>query len=65
VKDNGIGIAGEQLTRIFDMFTQIDTSLERAQSGLGIGLALVRTLVQMHHGTVEAHSPALLRHPRA
>jgi two-component system CheB/CheR fusion protein len=59
VKDNGIGIAGEQLTRIFDMFTQVDTSLERTQSGLGIGLSLVRTLVEMHHGTVEARSPGI------
>lgn len=56
VQDNGIGIADEQLPLIFEMFTQADTSLERAQSGLGIGLSLVKNLVQMHGGTVEARS---------
>ena len=56
VRDNGIGIAPDQLPRIFEMFTQIDTSLERSVSGLGIGLTLVKQLVEMHDGTVEAHS---------
>ncbi len=56
VRDNGIGIAADQLPRIFDMFTQVDRSLERAQSGLGIGLTLVKNLVEMHGGTVEGHS---------
>ncbi len=56
VRDSGIGIAADQLTRIFEMFTQVDTSLERSQSGLGIGLTLVKNLVEMHGGTVEAHS---------
>ena len=56
VRDNGIGIDAEQLPRIFEMFTQIDTSLERSISGLGIGLALVKNLVEMHGGTVEAKS---------
>ena len=56
VRDAGIGIATDQLTRIFDMFTQVDTSLERPVSGLGIGLSLVKGLVEMHGGTVEAHS---------
>jgi CheY-like chemotaxis protein/two-component sensor histidine kinase len=56
VRDNGVGIAADQLSRIFDMFTQVDTSLERSVSGLGIGLTLVKTLVEMHGGTVEAHS---------
>jgi signal transduction histidine kinase len=56
VKDTGIGIAADQLPRIFDMFTQVDTSLERSQSGLGIGLTLVKNLVEMHGGSVEAHS---------
>lgn len=57
VRDNGIGIAEDQLPRIFEMFTQADTSLERSQSGLGIGLSLVKSLAQMHGGTVEAVSP--------
>ena len=61
VTDNGIGIAPEQLGRIFDMFTQLDTSLERAVSGLGIGLSLVRKLVEMHGGTVAARSEGLGR----
>ena len=56
VRDNGIGIAADQLPRIFDMFTQVDTTLERSVSGLGIGLTLVKNLVEMHGGTVEAHS---------
>ena len=56
VRDNGIGIAADQLPRIFEMFVQIDTSLERSVSGLGIGLTLVKTLVEMHDGTVEVHS---------
>jgi PAS domain S-box-containing protein len=56
VRDQGMGIAADQLTRIFDMFTQVDSSLERARSGLGIGLTLVASLVQMHGGRVEVHS---------
>ncbi len=56
VRDNGIGIAADQLPHIFEMFVQIDTSLERSVSGLGIGLTLVKTLVEMHDGTVEVHS---------
>jgi PAS domain S-box-containing protein len=59
VQDAGIGIAAEQLPRIFELFTQVDTSLERAQSGLGIGLALVKRLVEMHDGSIEAHSAGL------
>ncbi len=55
-EDNGIGIAADQLPRLFEMFTQVDTSLERSRDGLGIGLTLVKTLVEMHGGTVEAHS---------
>jgi CheY-like chemotaxis protein len=57
VKDAGIGIPAEMLERIFDMFTQVDCSLERSRSGLGIGLTLVQRLVEMHGGTVDAHSP--------
>jgi signal transduction histidine kinase/ActR/RegA family two-component response regulator len=59
VKDNGIGIAPDELPRIFDMFTQVDTSLERSGSGLGIGLTLVKNLVELHGGTVEANSKGL------
>jgi signal transduction histidine kinase/DNA-binding response OmpR family regulator len=56
VRDNGVGIAPEILPRIFDLFTQADRSLDRSQGGLGIGLTLVRRLVQMHGGTVQAFS---------
>jgi len=59
LKDNGIGIATEELPRIFEMFVQIDTSLERSVSGLGIGLTLVKSLVEMHQGTVHARSAGL------
>ena len=59
VRDTGIGIAADQLPRLFDMFTQVDTSLERSRDGLGIGLTLVKTLVEMQGGTVEAHSEGL------
>jgi PAS domain S-box-containing protein len=61
VQDDGIGIAAEQLPRLFEMFTQVDTSLERSRDGLGIGLTLVKTLVEMHGGTVEVHSDGLAR----
>jgi PAS domain S-box-containing protein len=56
VKDTGIGIPKESLPRIFDMFSQVDRSIERATGGLGIGLALVKGLTEMHGGTVTAHS---------
>ncbi len=56
IRDNGIGIAPEHLPRLFDMFSQIDTSLERTQGGLGIGLNLVKQLVEMHGGRVEVRS---------
>jgi signal transduction histidine kinase len=56
VRDTGIGIAAEVLPRIFDLFTQLDHPTGRPQSGLGIGLALVRRLVEMHGGTVSASS---------
>ena len=56
VRDNGIGIPSSHLTSVFDMFTQVDRSHRRAQGGLGIGLTLVRSLVQLHGGTVEARS---------
>ena len=56
VRDNGIGIPPEQLPHVFDLFTQIDRHTARAQGGLGIGLTLVKSLVEMHAGSVEAHS---------
>jgi signal transduction histidine kinase/CheY-like chemotaxis protein len=56
VKDSGVGIAAEDLSRLFGMFTQLEGTGGRAGGGLGIGLALVRALVQMHGGRVEAHS---------
>jgi signal transduction histidine kinase/ActR/RegA family two-component response regulator len=59
VKDDGLGIPKNCLNDVFEMFNQVDQSLHRAQGGLGIGLALVRKLVQMHGGTVEAESPGL------
>ena len=59
VSDSGIGIAPDYLPRIFDMFSQVDSALERTQGGLGIGLALVKRLVEMHGGHVEAHSAGL------
>jgi signal transduction histidine kinase/DNA-binding response OmpR family regulator len=56
VRDTGIGIPSDKLTTIFDIFMQVDRSLERSQGGLGIGLTLVRQLVQMHGGSVEVRS---------
>ena len=56
VRDEGIGIAHDQLSRIFEMFAQVDTSLERAQGGLGLGLTLVKSVVELHGGRVEAIS---------
>ncbi len=56
VRDNGIGISAELLPRIFDLFTQADRSLDRAQGGLGIGLSLVQHLVGLHGGSVEVSS---------
>ena len=51
--DNGIGIAPELLPKMFDLFTQADQTLSRSRGGLGIGLTVVRSLVEMHEGTVE------------
>ncbi|MCE9530554.1 MAG: response regulator [Planctomycetes bacterium] len=56
VKDTGIGIPSDLLPHIFDMFAQVDHSRDHAQGGLGIGLSLVRGLVELHGGTVDAHS---------
>jgi two-component system CheB/CheR fusion protein len=59
VRDTGIGLAPEHLTKIFDLFTQVDTSLERSVSGLGIGLPLVKALVEKHGGQVTVSSAGL------
>ncbi|HEX9095835.1 MAG TPA: ATP-binding protein [Candidatus Dormibacteraeota bacterium] len=56
IRDTGIGIAPEMLPKVFDLFTQMDRSLDRAEGGLGIGLTLVRRLTEMHGGTVAATS---------
>ena len=56
VRDNGAGIPPEQLDHVFDLFSQADRTLHRAQGGLGIGLTLVRQLVELHGGSVSAHS---------
>jgi two-component system, chemotaxis family, CheB/CheR fusion protein len=56
VRDAGIGISADMLPRVFDLFVQADRSLDRSQGGLGIGLTLVRRLVEMHRGTATARS---------
>jgi signal transduction histidine kinase/ActR/RegA family two-component response regulator len=59
VRDNGIGIPPDYLPRVFDLFSQEDSSFGRTQGGLGIGLTLVRSLVRMHGGAIEAFSPGI------
>jgi len=61
VTDNGIGIPGESLESIFEMFTQVAGQSSNGQSGLGIGLALAKGLVALHGGTIQAHSEGLGR----
>ena len=61
VRDTGIGIAPDFLTHVFDPFAQVDTSLGRGRGGLGIGLTLVKTIVELHGGSVEARSDGLDR----
>ena len=61
VKDNGIGIAPDVISRIFDLFVQADVTYARERGGLGIGLSLVRQLVELHGGSVHAHSEGLER----
>ena len=56
VEDNGVGIAAEKQAQIFDMFAQIDHSLEKSQGGLGIGLNIVRQLVELHGGSIAVES---------
>jgi PAS domain S-box-containing protein len=59
VADSGIGISPEFLPQVFDRFRQFDASASRSHGGLGLGLAIVRHLVELHGGTVEVHSPGL------
>lgn len=59
VRDEGIGIEPVHLPRLFEMFSQVESALERSRGGLGIGLALVRGLAELHDGSVEAHSAGL------
>ena len=56
VRDTGIGISPHMLDKVFDMFIQVENSLDRSQGGLGIGLTLVRELIAMHHGTIRVSS---------
>ncbi|ESQ76159.1 response regulator [Asticcacaulis sp. AC402] len=59
VKDSGIGIAPDMLRKVFELFTQVDQQLDRSQGGLGIGLALVQKLVEMHRGKAVAESEGI------
>jgi signal transduction histidine kinase/ActR/RegA family two-component response regulator len=61
VADNGIGIAPDMLATVFEMFVQVDSTLERTNAGLGVGLSLARRLVELHHGSIEAHSGGIGR----
>lgn len=61
VRDDGIGIPADMLPKVFDMFTQVDRSLEKAQGGLGIGLSIAKQLIEMHGGSIEANSAGLGR----
>ena len=56
VRDDGAGIPRDMLESVFDLFVQSNRTLDRAAGGLGVGLTLVRSLVEMHGGVVEAHS---------
>ena len=59
VRDNGVGLRPDMLQRVFELFVQVDPGNDRAQGGLGLGLTLVRSLVEMHGGRVYAHSEGL------
>jgi signal transduction histidine kinase/CheY-like chemotaxis protein len=61
VADNGIGIAPDMLDHVFEMFVQVDSTLERTNAGLGVGLSLARRLVELHGGTIEARSSGINR----
>ena len=56
VKDTGIGIPASKLVSIFEMFSQVESALARSQGGLGIGLCLVKRIIEMHDGQIEARS---------
>jgi CheY-like chemotaxis protein len=64
ISDSGIGIAPEMLPRVFEMFVQVRRAASRAQGGLGVGLTLVRSLIERHEGSVEAQSEGLGRGSR-
>jgi signal transduction histidine kinase/ActR/RegA family two-component response regulator len=59
IRDSGVGMSRETLSSVFEPFTQADRTLERSQGGMGLGLTVVRTLVELHGGTVDAASPGL------
>src|SRR3569833_3277508 len=61
VQDNGTGISPELLPHLFDLFVQSERTLDRSQGGLGIGLSVVKRLIEMHHGSVEAASSGAMR----
>jgi two-component system, sensor histidine kinase len=59
VRDTGIGLSAANIAAVFEMFSQVDSAIDRSEGGLGIGLALVKGLVALHDGTVEAQSPGI------